>query len=186
LELFKCGISPLIICDFSSNHEGEIPHPTPCQTEWSKWRLRGVKTMSTKLEICNVTWLHRYFDRNQLRHISVAVVKLSSMRLVNSLHKISKLTPQNQPSLFYKAAPIFTTFTHNTSIDSLSYHLCCDLPKVAISHETKKCGFSRRSNCPVVTTYLSAGMRRLIRFSYLRMFRGNRLFQSSGWCWWRM
>ena len=57
--------------------------------------------------------------------------KNSSLRLMNSPHKISHQS--------CKIAPIFTTFTHDTSLDSLNKHACY-LQRTATNHQTKKCG----------------------------------------------
>ena len=37
----------------------------------------------------------------------------------------------------WKTAPIFTTFIHSTSLDSLNKHMCCDLQRIARTHRTK-------------------------------------------------
>ena len=80
--------------------------------------------------------------------MTLAVVKRSGMRLVNSVHTINHHC--------CKTAPIFTMLTHNTSIDSLNYHACFDLQKIPGSHQTKKKmpRLSRRSNCPGVTIFI--------------------------------
>jgi len=49
---------------------------------------------------------------------------------MNSPHKISHCT--------CKSAPIFTTLAHNTYLDSLDMHTCCDLQKVARTRRIKK------------------------------------------------
>jgi hypothetical protein len=49
--------------------------------------------------------------------------KRSSLKSINSSHKINHHS--------YKTAPIFTTFTHSTSVDSLIEHMCCDLQGIA-------------------------------------------------------
>jgi hypothetical protein len=56
------------------------------------------------------------------------------MKLINSPHKISHKSR--------KTAPIFTTFTHSASLDSMNKHKCCGLQRIARTHQTKKCGVS--------------------------------------------
>jgi len=56
-------------------------------------------------------------------------------------HKINKLAHKISHQC-RKTMPIFTTFTHNTSLNSLNKHMCCDLLMIARTHQTEKCGFS--------------------------------------------
>jgi hypothetical protein len=53
-------------------------------------------------------------------------------RLINSPHKISHKAR--------RTATIFTTFIHNTSLDSVNKHMCCGLQSINRTHRTKKCG----------------------------------------------
>jgi len=39
---------------------------------------------------------------------------------------------------FCKTVPIFTKFTHNTSVDSLNKHMCCDLRRIATTQPHKR------------------------------------------------
>jgi hypothetical protein len=71
------------------------------------------------------------------------IAELLLLKLMKTLRdlEINKLTPQNQ-SPFLQNNAEFTTLTHNTCLDSLNKHLCCDLQRIARSHQAKKSGFS--------------------------------------------
>ena len=64
----------------------------------------------------------------------VSTRKSSSVKLINS--------PQKNSHKSFKTAPIFTTLTHNTSLDLLNKHMCCDLQRIARTHQSTKCGVS--------------------------------------------
>ena len=114
LSTYFCGISP--------SFQREIPQPPShtCRTELTTGRLSGTKTRSTTLGTCNtrISWVHSYCDWNQLRHISWELKK--------------NICPNS-----CKTAPLFTTHTHNTSLDSLNKHMCCYLQRIAITHKLK-------------------------------------------------
>lgn len=117
------------------NLQGEMPHPLPtCRMERRTWQLRGLKARLTKLEACNLSWLHSYFDWNKLRHISWEIDKSSSIKLINSPHKISHH--------YGKTAPIFSTFSHNTYLNSMNKHMYCNIQRTARTYQTKQCVFS--------------------------------------------
>jgi len=64
----------------------------------------------------------------------VSTRKSRSIKLIKSPHKISHKS--------FKTAPIFITLTHSTSLDVLNKYMCCDLQRIARTHQSKKCGVS--------------------------------------------
>jgi len=96
LESSNRGISLAIVCGVSPNPQGEVTHPSTCQTEWRTWRLLCVKSRPTTVETCNVSWLRRYFEWNWFKTYFV------STRKKKFEHKISKITPIELVIIFFK------------------------------------------------------------------------------------
>jgi hypothetical protein len=78
-------------------------------------------------------------------------IKISIVKLVNSLHETSPYA--------YKTAPVFTAIIHNTPVDSLKQHMFCDLlQRIARFLQIKKrtplppLQHSLRFNSPTVAT----------------------------------
>jgi len=79
LELFNCGISPLIFCCTFHKHQWEMSHPfSTCHSEWMTWWLQRVKVMWTKCK--SVSLLNIYFGW-----------KLIKTRFVNTTKKIESI-----------------------------------------------------------------------------------------------
>jgi hypothetical protein len=72
-------------------------------------------------------------------------------------HKINNL-PYTVRHHSCKTVPIFSMFTHNTTLDSLSKRTCCDLQRTARTHQTKNAAsFPRRKpsqNCYTIFSTL--------------------------------
>jgi len=64
----------------------------------------------------------------------VSNIKSWNFKLITSPEKISHK--------FRKRTQLFTTFTHNTSVDSMNKHMCCDLQRNSRTHQIKKLHFS--------------------------------------------
>ena len=75
---------------------------------------------------CVVNWLGTNKDIFRVHQ-----TKIWSLKSVNSPLEI------NHHSC--KTAPILTTFTHNTSLESLNKHTCCVLQRICRTHQNK-CG----------------------------------------------
>jgi len=63
-----------------------------------------------------------------------------------ALEKTSNLKLISLPHIIYhhsrKTAPIFTTFNHNTCLDSMNTRMHCDLLRTVRTQWNKKCGIS--------------------------------------------
>ena len=91
--------------------------------------------------------MHRQSHQRSLRRLELSkniscTLKISIVKLVNSPHKTSPYA--------YKTAPIFTTITHNTPVDSLKQHMFCDLQRIARSPQIKK-----KNGAPLLPRQLS-------------------------------
>jgi len=53
-----------------------------------------------------------------------------------------KIHPIKWVASLVKKAPIVTTFTHNTAIDSLNKHICCYFHRTTRTNQSEKCGVS--------------------------------------------
>jgi len=131
LEIFNSGTSPLILLwhvSLSSGTDATPPNPV-FRIQWRTWRLHDIKSRSWNLENCNLSLLISYFDCSLFINILCALKKSSIVKLVNTPHKTSPYV--------YKTAQIFTTVTHNTTIDPLNQNMFCDLRRIASSPQTK-------------------------------------------------